>query len=222
MRKILAAGIAAGLLLSIAPAATAHPFFHHRGGCVLAVANDEVPSQPLGGPTDWNGVAAIAVVATRADGITPALTAPIVGRCDLYINNLFKGTLVTAPPGIGATAGATLTSFTANPGDSVSICAVVQVSGEPHTRCDPVSTTQVAPQEVVDFTAAVKFTLDPLLCPLFAPFAPGIPPFVTVDPATGDVAVLGELIWDCAPYGLHNPPRPITPLTTRAMVLIQV
>ena len=216
MRKLLAACAVAGLALSTAPAAHAHPFFDHRLGCVLVAASDTDPYQVLGGPTVWTGVAAVAVVATRADRVTPAPTAPVFARCDLYVNSGFQGTLVTAS-GTGVAAGAALATFTALPTDVVDICQEVWVAGEQHSYCAPVTTTQAVPQPVLDIAETLLHALDPLVCPLFAPLAPGLPPYLTVDPATGDVSVLGALAYDCPPYGGSSPKEPLTYLTTTVM-----
>ena len=41
---------------------------------------------------------------------------------------------------------------------------------------------------------------DPMLCPLFHLFAPGVPGVVDIGPWDGDVSVDGQLVYDCPPY----------------------
>lgn len=41
--------------------------------------------------------------------------------------------------------------------------------------------------------------VDPIVCPVFASLAPGVPGVVDIE-AEGDVALLGAPFWDCPPY----------------------
>jgi hypothetical protein len=218
MRPILAAGLAAGLLATLAPAASAHPDYHYLGGCVLAVADDTEPYGLLGGRSVWTGVAAVAVVATRDDGITPAPTAPISATCDLYVNGTPQGTIATAPQADGVTAGANPTTFTANRGDWVEVCTTVHVNGEYHQSCATATETQVVPQPVLDLLDAALGPLDPIICTTFYPLAPGIPGVVDVSPS-GDVSILGAEMYDCPPYAGGTRP-PMRYLDTEVLFLL--
>lgn len=203
MKKLLAAGLTAGLLAAAAPPATAHPNHHYLGSCEFAVVNDTTPGGQLGGPTTWNGVAAVVVVATDTGNPPipplPDRTAPISVDCDLYVNHVYRGTLVIAS-GTGVAVGVVQVAFSADPFDFVELCTEVVVGGEPHSHCDQV-TTQTVPPPLIELGHIVvdpvlDGTIDPLLCPLLItvyPLVPGIGP-------DGDITVLGDKVHDCPPY----------------------
>lgn len=198
MRRTLLAALALGLVAAAAPAAHANPFYHYRGGCGVTMANDATPGAWLGGPSVWVGEADVVAIATNHAFGTPAPTAAISVRCDLYVNGNFNGTIATGA-GTGVALNVTPQTWFLPAGAWVDICETVVVQGEFHFSCFAVTTVQPVPQPVYDAADAVLFALDPALCPLIGAAAPGIPGTLDIHP-WGDVYVLGHQVYDCPPY----------------------
>lgn len=125
--------------------------------------------------------------------------------CEVRVDG---STVAATHPGFG-TQGATTqgqVTYTASDTQDVDLCAVWtagQTSGE---VCADTTSTQLPPQEVVDLIDVVlglvsdtSTVADPLVCPLLAGLSPGVPGVVDIY-SDGDVALAGELFWDCPPY----------------------
>lgn len=210
MRRLLVAGLAAGLLATTAPAAVAHPTYHYEGGCELAVAvQDTTPGGQLGGRDVWTGVMSLAAVATDAAAVRfPQPTVPIDVRCWMRINGVDIGLSVFGA-GAGFAFDLAHVTYLADPDrDWVEVCEDVWVNGEFHRACEPVVYTSVVPEPVLDLvqvlTDPILYQTDPLICPLLA-VVRGLPPTLYVDP-DGDVYLFGDLVYDCPPYALGQRP----------------
>jgi hypothetical protein len=203
MKVFLSTGLAACLLAAAAPAASAHPRYHYRGGCGFHTISDGSDSPG----TTWRGEADAVVVATFDEPRTPARTAPVTVACELYVDGMYVATPVVAS-GTGFAAGyAVPFEFTADPDSIVTLCDVVTVGGETHVDCgfsggppDP-----LLPPFVVDFLNAtfafVSAVTDDTVCAEFAAQdgGPVDQPPLDIRPE-GDLYVGGEWFWDCPPY----------------------
>jgi hypothetical protein len=127
MKKILTAGLVAGLVAVAAPASHAAGYV---GGCGFDAINDTTPGGLLGGPDRYNGVIEVAVIATDDNGV-PALL-PLTVRCDMYVDGVFVSTALAAS-GVGVAAAAGTFSFHVDGTQIVEICDVVSVGGQPET-----------------------------------------------------------------------------------------
>lgn len=206
MRRTVLTAVLLGLLATTAPSAHATPDYHWTGGCGFTVFNDTTPGGQLGGRNVWNGEVDIVAIATNEHTSLPTPLAPISVQCELRVNSVSQGIVLSAT-GLGVAANAATLQFTALPSDYVEICDIVTVATDSHAPvCYGATLTQHPPQPVLDVFYTlwdlvrwqVLTQLDPLICPLISTLAPGIGP-VTVDP-TGDVDVYGEPIYDCPPY----------------------
>ena len=199
---LLAAGLATGL--AAAPVA-AHPAYHYAGRCQFATVDD-------GSGTDeghWRGEASVVVVATAADGVTPAPLVAISVECRLYVDGVFQQTFASAA-GTGVAAALDLQfTFSAAYEARVTVCDVVTVGGERHEVCstgeDPEPTWPPdLPPELDRLERLLACAgdwscslLDELTCDVPGTDVPGVVEFRE----DGDIYVAGEWFWDCPPYG---------------------
>jgi hypothetical protein len=139
-------------------------------------------------------------------------------RCYVTVNGVEQvpGTLTGAGNVVVPTAGPV--GYQAAEADTVELCAEVDATFPTHeTVCEPVTETQLPPPEVVDLVddvlapiwdvmSQIDFYYDPMLCPVFASLAPGVPGVVDIS-YEGDVTIVGVgPFWDCPPYGNLFPP----------------
>jgi hypothetical protein len=193
MRKALIAALAAALLTT--PAASAHDNDQVVAGCGL----DSVTG-PLSGGEPTAVLYGYAVTPEAGGGEF---------RCYVRIDGTEVSSI--APDHserVFFTAGEVF--WWAADDQVVDICAELTWDDghPPYVRCDAVTRTQIPPQVVVDLLDGLLEELDdlvweptdPVTCAVLRSLAPGVPGVVDVDPATGDVLLLGELLWDCPPY----------------------
>jgi hypothetical protein len=129
-------------------------------------------------------------------------------RCVLWVNGV-EASATPASTGSGLLVTEGLLHYTAEPGDTVTVCPVIDdvpdcFSGE----------EQFPPREVLDLlnvvlpllTDTVAGYVDPLACAVLASLSPGVPGVVDITPA-GDTTIAGAgPLWDCPPYGDLFPP----------------
>ena len=127
MRRHRAALVAAVLLLSVQPAARAHPAYDFEGRCTFVTANVDP-----GRPDVYTGEVDAYVVATDDRGVPVGV--PISVDCVLVVNGIPERTVLTAS-GTGAAAGVASLEFTAGPHDVINLCDEVTVGGEFHRVC---------------------------------------------------------------------------------------
>lgn len=188
MRKLLVACLTALLSAAPIPAADAHPSYHYSGGCDLGAISDGSNDVR----TTWEGVIAIAAVATDASRI-PALVGIDV-ECELRINGYSAGFFLDAH-GTAVAANARQISLNADPDDVVSICEHVTVGWEYHLNCGDASSTPLVPHFVYD---AVDNSFAEL-CVFFAGQEGGPldqPPAFDIR-SGGDIYSFDEWVWDC-------------------------
>lgn len=196
MRRLVAAGLTAGLLAFPAPA-EAHPNYDYTGKCGFAAFS------PVDGSSTWQGYVDVHVVAT-AGGLPAAV--PISVDCVLYVDWQPARTVLSAS-GTGAAAGAATLTFDAGPDDVVMLCPHVVVAGETHTGCASGPGPQPFPPILIDLldevvralNENVLMPLDEEMCPVLAAHAPGSGTVVIKE--DGDLYVGDQWIWDCPPYG---------------------
>ena len=70
-------------------------------------------------------------------GVTrPGIPEPVRGvRCTLYVNGVFRGTVLTAMDSVGATSNASTLRYHASPTDVVTLCAYAVLGGFPVSAC---------------------------------------------------------------------------------------
>ena len=194
MRALLAATAVAGSLLVAVPA-QAHPNYHYEGGCFLHVTKRLLSSR-------WEGVGGSYVTATDAAGVPAAVWIAV--ECRLYRNAVYQFTFGEAS-GLGHAGTVEQVEFEADDNDVITICDVVTVGGEAHTRCGNARTTNHVPQPVDDLVDAALVFADTATCIVLKELAPFVPPGVVEITPEGDVYVAGELFWDCPPYYSGGP-----------------
>lgn len=181
MRRLLPAALAAALLA--APAARAHDNGTVVASCTLVQAppSQDVPHGALVG---------VAVTPQPGGGTF---------SCDIEVNGVRQHVLSDEPGEfVWTTAGNAV--WLAGTTDEVAVCARIDwYDGHPaYESCHPADESPLQP--VVDMVTAFEIGyVDPVVCPVLAALAPGVPGVLDVD-ATGDTYVLGELFWDCPPY----------------------
>ena len=201
LKKLLFAGVAAGMLALAVPA-QAHPNYHYEGGCGFQTLSD-------GGEDDqttWTGSAQAAVVATDAAGVPAAVSISV--ECHVYKNGVYQNTILSAS-GTGVAATASEYEYQAAPSDIITVCDVVTVGGEPHTNCGDATTTPIVPEPVQEaiegifneVDAIVIEHVDPTLCEVLKLLKPGVPGVLDITDE-GDVYIAGEFFWDCFPYAV--------------------
>jgi hypothetical protein len=211
--KNLTLGAAAlSLLVATAPVARAD-HGQYVGGCSFLALNDTTPDGSLGGQNQWTGEIDTVVVATDWNGIP--MLASVDVECELLVNGVSQGVVLSAS-GTTVAASAGPFSYTAQEGDVVTLCDHVRVDWHTTTQCHDAVNTPLIPQPVVDVLDLLLDTtgqvvdlvneisiqaIDPILCPVLAALAPGVPGIVDIDGDDGDVYVLGAIFWDCPPYG---------------------
>jgi hypothetical protein len=154
----------------------------------------------------WIGVLGARVLVYSA--ATPA-DNPVSARvtCRVLVNGVtvrqasFDGTVLVA--------GAGPLDFTAQANDLVQLCTDIDYTSNatPTEVCAYRDGNQIPPPLVWDAMEGalrpandtVATYVDPVVCPLLAARAPGVPGVVDIDP-TGDTSVAGGLVWDCPPY----------------------
>jgi hypothetical protein len=210
MRKVLAALVASVALgAPAAPARAAQ--YDFRGECGFDTLHEPL----LSGDT-WTGEVEVAVYAAS---VVPGPTRPLYVPepavavtdvwCEMLVNGVSRGNVLTAPDGTGFTAAVAPFSYEALDTDVVDLCTHATVDGTPLVRCwQPTYWPPEAwPPEfyyVFDVLVAVVDAVGPVECePLraLAPLNDAAPDVLHVDPETGDVDLLGEPFWDCPPYG---------------------
>jgi hypothetical protein len=208
MKRLLVAGVLAGLMLSALPV-HAHPTRDFEGGCSFITFSDTTPEATLGGPNRFTGVMYTAVYATDATYGVPEPSASIAIDCEIYINGVLADVALSAS-GTGAAAAVGTFSYEREDTDVVTLCDHVVVDGEDHNDCygeDP----QIPPQQfvnliqfVIDKANELVFepVVDPAICPALGDLAPGVPGVVDITPE-GDASLPydGGRFWDCPPYG---------------------
>lgn len=184
MRKTLfglLAATTAGAALVAPPASAGSATYH--GGCGFDAA--AVGSGLLHGAMYAAVVVREAQLAMERRTTESPVSADVT--CDLLVNGVptrtktFSGTTVIA--------GATPLAYYQDEDDEVVLCTTVD-----YTSINAPTVTHCA-ESNADPTA----TPDPVLCPVLAASAPGVPGTVDID-ETGDVYLTGELWWDCPPY----------------------
>jgi hypothetical protein len=173
-------------LLAIALVAAAAPTAHadqagYRGGCGLASLADVTPGGQLGGQHVWNGAVHLAVV-------PDAEPATVSAYCELKVNGVDQGTVLSPRSGTGAVLDANTVQYTAAPTDVVSLCTHVQVNAATSVDCADVAGTTV-PRELLDALdalAAADASTGPwgMLCGLVST---NDPTGLTDDRQTGEV-----------------------------------
>lgn len=211
MRRIIVAVIAlCGAVLAPQPATAGLVL----GEGVRYVFGTAVTSGTAGGVT-WNGLCRVDVVAERTvtgrpDTYFGVLAGAVVAvdaatgqpasgtlRCRVVLDGVTQ-TSTLPVTGTGLLTAAATTTYTADETQSVLVCADVTFGATTRSTCAETTASQVPPQEALDLLDVTR-VLDPVLCPVLATLAPGVPGVVDVT-AQGDVSVLGGKVWDCPPY----------------------
>jgi hypothetical protein len=181
LKKLLLAGLAAGMLATAAPMAQANHNGNFTGGCGFDTVNQETATGQ-----SWVGEASVVIVATTPGTPpapnTPNPTASITNvSCEFFINGVSQGTILTAPNGTGVTANAGRFEFSASETDTTTVCTHATINGTPYTHCADGEVTQIPPQAVIDAINAVfqiiadaTAGLDPLLCSVIWLVAPTV------------------------------------------------
>lgn len=177
LRKSVLAAISLATLAVTAPAAHAAPTSAQCGGAAVA-------QQTLtGGSTTYVGV--LYGYAVFGDGGTHTL------RCYVAVDGAEQSSTPTQV-GTGAVATAGEATFSALPEATVVEC--LEIDGAT-VNCHPFDMIAIGP------VPGLGDVIDPILCPLLASLAPGVPPFVNIQ-FDGDLSLFttGKL-YDCPPYG---------------------
>jgi hypothetical protein len=193
VRRLLLAGLAAGLALFATPA-QAHPSHHFEGDCGFDSIEDDGPG-PTTDPDHYSGVVYGYAVATDPLGVPSGQALTL--ECVLYVNGV-EDVVLTAS-GSGVATGASTLGFSAYPGDWVTMCTRVTVGNEAHEECWGDGMPPLFDLLIHLLNDAVFPLVDGTICPAFASLAPGVPGIVEFT-AGGDVYVAGEFFWDCPPY----------------------
>jgi hypothetical protein len=208
MNRLILAGLAAGVLCAVAPVPAHATTYDFRGECDF-----ETLQQATVTGDQWIGTVGVLIVAT--DDSPRKLPAPDVRitdvSCELLVNGMSQGTVLTAPDGTGVTgAVAAPFGFTADLTDEVVLCTNATVGGTPFHRCPDPRVIQIPPGEYPSVIEILLEVLDPVLAQIdpvgcavlrtLAALDDVAPDVLHVDPETGDTYLLGELFWDCPPY----------------------
>jgi hypothetical protein len=126
---LLASLPSAGAEIAAPDALAAAPAYDFLGGCTSAnVHQDDLTGM------SWIGTVSVAVAAT-INGV-PFLQAPVTDvSCELLINEVSQGTVLTAPNGTFATANAGRFQYDATPTDNVVLCTYARIAGTLVSRC---------------------------------------------------------------------------------------
>jgi hypothetical protein len=158
------------------------------GVCRFYAVNDVTPNGLFGGPFVWNGAAAL-------DFVAPVNALPpdtYTVSCELRVNGAGQGTVVGPDTGTSVLTDQSRLSFTAAPGDRVTICAHVQRGTNPETvSCGEGVTSEISGLVDEFLCFGVLDRLAPLVNSL------GLPQVIRIDPVTDDLYVLNQLIIDC-------------------------
>lgn len=219
MRRLLIAGVLAGLVTTFVPA-TAHAScvgqcdLDWYGSCHFASLNDTTPGGVLGGQSTWTGDVDLDVVAIDRSTGLPVLDAPISASCEIRVNSVPE--VVVGPvTGTGAVVAVTPVQYRAEVTDIVTLCTRVTVGANPeevdcwgeHLLLLEMLTDGVtwfvveAADEVFDLLDDTYPQLDPVICAQLVALAPlvdglGHPELIDIDPATGDLFLGGVLLGD--------------------------
>ena len=207
MRRLLLAPVVVALLATAAPAAHAE-HADYRGGC----GYDTVRQDTATGDK-WVGEVSVVIVATDTALGAPAPTVPITGVwCELVVNNVSRGSVLTAPDGTGVTAAAAPVSLSFEDTDYVTLCTHATVGGHDFVRCAGPGGGPFPPQPVIDaineFIDVLYETVGPWVPQLACPWLPVLGPVVNAlnQPELlriewdGDLYLFGDLLWDCPPF----------------------
>jgi hypothetical protein len=214
LKKLMLAGVAVGMMALNAPIAHAAVV---RSGCGFDAIAQETAT---GGQDTFTGGAY--GYALFDDQGTHTL------RCYVTVDGVEQATTPTGS-GVGFVTAQGQVTYNAAEGATVDECT--EIDGVT-IECGTADTSQIPPQEVIDLIDQVfdvlitvaetvdgvlapvyaaldgveRDVIDPLVCPLLASAAPGIPGVVDITPE-GDttLAVVGPF-WDCPPYGNLFPP----------------
>jgi hypothetical protein len=196
---------ALAVVLAIAPVGPLAHASHldYLGGCSFDSAPDATGST-------YVGQVDVVIVATGPEPLkAPEPTVAVTDvSCELVVNGVSRGAVLTAPDGTGATAAAGPLTYTADPTDFVDLCTHATIGGEPFDQCSPACTCDPPPGDLVGdivdlLDEAVFEQIDPTVCAVLRALAPlndVAPDVLHVDPETGDTYLLGALFWDCPPY----------------------
>lgn len=201
MRRLLVAALAAGLGLTLAPAATAFPPNAVDRGCSAVVAND--PGTPgtqtavlFGGPVRQNGT----------------LTCSITYIGETHQNTAAVSVTTTGTNGVTVITP-TVRSYAAPLGVAPYLCSRFSDGAATYywdgafnvwttnsgVRCERMNRADTS--DVGDVATVKRDVVDPVLCPVLAALHPF---FYPSDPvyagADGDLYLVGVKVWDCPPY----------------------
>lgn len=203
---LLVATVAAGVV-AIGSPAYADPNYDFTGGCRIAAITDGATV----GQSGWTGLAEVAVTAVDASGIPAAVQ--VTAECHVYRNGTFSE-VVAAAAGVGTAADAREWSFRADPDDLFTLCSVVTVATEEHTRCGDASARMMLSDvfalyrddlidpfefwELIEGLLGVPNNFICFVTPTVSSGVPGLPGALDVTPE-GDVYAAGRH-YDCPPF----------------------
>lgn len=119
--------------------------------------------------------------------------------CEIHLNGVLVPDTGLSASGTGFQQGTRSAGFVSSPTDDVELCQrVVFADGfDTGQSCEP--DVIFVRQDSLSVNRLFPEHIDPVLCPTFAQFT-GDNGLVSIAPS-GDVSVLGILIYDCPPYG---------------------
>jgi len=197
-------------MLSIALLALGAPVAH-ADHAAFDCGFDTVSQETVtGGQDTFTGVAYGFVASTTA-GENVSI------RCYVRVDGSEVSSTATGA-GVQAATTTGQVTYTASDTQAVDLCAEWTAGWESGVACGRATTTQIPPQEVIDLlneVAEATAIVDPLLCPLLAAAAPGLPGVAEIN-GEGDVFVIGDKVWDCPPYESGDPGGGGSPPTVSA------
>jgi hypothetical protein len=180
LKKLMLAGVAAGMLALNAPIA-------HAAVVQSRCGFNSLSSEGVtGGQNTFTGGAY--GIAVFDDQATHTL------RCYVTVDGVEQS---STPTGSGTAVVTSQGQVTYNAAEGASVELCTEIDG--HTvLCAAATETTIPPDEVNDILAA---GIDPIICPVLIALAPGVPGVIDISPE-GDVVLAGTIpFWDCPPYG---------------------
>jgi hypothetical protein len=179
LKKLMLAGVAAGMLALNAPIA-------HAAVVQSRCGFETLSSEGVTGGQDTftGGAYGIAIFDD---------TSSHTLRCYVTVDGVEQA---STPTGSGTAVVTTEGQVTYNAAEGASVSLCTEIDGQT-VGCAAATETTIPPDEVNDLLAA---GVDPIVCPVLALLSPGVPGVIDISPE-GDVTLAGTIpFWDCPPY----------------------